>query len=126
MTSTRARETATGGAARSARLRATVAADALGVRAGLAQAAAWATGEGLASDDVQSLEIVLAEGLNNVVEHAYRGFDGASIAVRLRLDRTRITVLIADEGHRLPRRLDRAADAAAPVGPDPADLPEGG
>lgn len=65
-------------------------------------------------------EIVLAEALNNVSEHAFVGRTGM---VRLRLDRADggLACVIEDDGRELP------ADLVLPQAlPDCGDLPEGG
>lgn len=65
-------------------------------------------------------ELVLAEVLNNVAEHAYADYPGE---IELSLERVggSVAVRIADRGKSMPR-------GTLPVGraPDPADLPEGG
>ncbi|MDZ4134677.1 MAG: ATP-binding protein [Paracoccaceae bacterium] len=68
-------------------------------------------------------EIVLAEALNNIVEHAYAS-DSGEIEVTLRLIRSDLSCRIVDQGKPMPQ------DALPPGLPpelDPGqDLPEGG
>lgn len=67
-------------------------------------------------------ELVLAEVLNNVAEHAYAG-RGGPVSLRVRLDAGGVAFRVADGGAPMPHgRLPHgAAD-----GPDPASLPQGG
>ncbi|MBV2360165.1 ATP-binding protein [Thalassococcus sp. CAU 1522] len=71
------------------------------------------------------LEIVLAEALNNVVEHALSGCESGTISLLLRCRDGRVRAELRDRGTALPDR--RIPDA---VLPDPnvpiAELPEGG
>ena len=74
-------------------------------------------------DDMRStIDIVLAEALNNVIEHAYPDGTGP-IYLRAQLSTSRLEVLIRDRGIPLPDHLILPDEAG---GPDPADLPEGG
>ncbi|WP_259776052.1 ATP-binding protein [Aliiroseovarius crassostreae] len=53
-------------------------------------------------DDIQgTLEIVLAEALNNVVEHAYRDLSGV-IEVNLHRQGSDLWISILDDGHPMP------------------------
>ena len=77
----------------------------------------------LPDDARSSTELVLAEAMNNIVEHAYDREDG-KIEVRLRLSEQRLYCDILDEGAPMP-------DETLPVGAAQAigatlDLPEGG
>jgi serine/threonine-protein kinase RsbW len=65
-------------------------------------------------------EIVLAEALNNIVEHAYAGGDG-QIELTIRLNGQGLNFRIVDHGAPMPNN-------ALPSGSlgDPSDLPEGG
>jgi serine/threonine-protein kinase RsbW len=74
----------------------------------------------LSADFAASAELVLAEVLNNVAEHAYCGTSG-EIEVSLERTASGIAVRVADRGQPMPQsRLPDGPD------PDPADLPEGG
>ncbi|MBI1173023.1 ATP-binding protein [bacterium] len=95
----------------------------LDVRAGLADLMACPIVQGLSADCLSTTEIVLAEALNNVVEHAYARFAG-EIEVELRRDSDQLRFHIKDKGLPMP-------DAEPPAGYPPAvgsfdDLPEGG
>jgi serine/threonine-protein kinase RsbW len=74
------------------------------------------------ADTRETAELVLAEVLNNVAEHAYGGRRG-QVWLRLRLSERGIVCRVADRGTGMPH--GRLPDPAA-QGPDPADLPQGG
>jgi len=88
------------------------------VRAALAQA-------GLAPMLVSRVEMVLAEVLNNIVEHAYTGEAGGRAWLVAQVRGGAVSVTITDRGTPVPRhRLGRTALPDADV---PRDrLPEGG
>lgn len=79
----------------------------------------------LEDEELGSVELVVAEALNNIVEHAYRGREGGEIQLWWTLGRTGLHVRIADTGRQMPDgwvplMMSRdAADHAALV-------PEGG
>lgn len=79
----------------------------------------------LSDADRGTTELVLAEVLNNIVEHAYADGSG-QIALSLNLSATGLAVRITDNGAALPDGvvpkglLPTASDGSA------ADLPEGG
>lgn len=68
-------------------------------------------------------ETVLAEALNNIVEHAYAGGRGR-IRLCLRIRGNDIHCCIADQGHPMPGGTPPRGELA-PLPPD-APLPEGG
>lgn len=76
-------------------------------------------GEGMAAN----AELILAEVLNNVVEHAYAAGSGP---VELTVDRREsgLECLVADEGRPLPAGMVPGNDV--PPQADPDSLPEGG
>lgn len=80
---------------------------------------------GLSLDDCTTSEIVLAETLNNIAEHAFPTQDEAVISLHLRADDRALYIAIQEAGLPMP-------GLTAPQGqpPDPhvprADLPEGG
>ena len=97
--------------------------DPLAVREGLRDLFALAPLCHLSADHRGTVEIVLAEALNNIVEHAYAGSEGC-IDVRLRHVSPNLWCEIADGGLPMP-------DGTLPAGTlhnlDPGDdLPEGG
>ena len=91
-------------------------------------------GWGIAADARGTAEIVLAEVLNNIVEHTYAGMEPGPIWIGLLLtgggamSPRMLAVTVGDMGRPLPRGV--IVDPECPV-PDPAhlsvsDLPEGG
>lgn len=72
-----------------------------------------------------NLQIVLAEALNNVAEHAFDGLEPseASVAIALRGDHLR--VVLRDTGHPLPQRLLQPPPPPNLAGETDV-LPEGG
>ena len=76
-------------------------------------------------EEMTSAEIVVAEALNNVVEHALKDAESGSFQLELRKARDGLAVEIRDRGHAMP-------DGHAPIGELPdfpssvLDLPEGG
>lgn len=96
------------------------------VRTGLAQAMAQLAPLELDIDEAGTVELVLAEALNNIVEHALAATDGNTtiqIHAQHGLDGLRLEII--DEGAPMP--LGETPDACAP-GLDVAtpDMPEGG
>jgi serine/threonine-protein kinase RsbW len=79
----------------------------------------------LSADCRSSAELVLAEVLNNVAEHAYGGGLGP-VAVTLARAPAGISCLIVDQGGMMPG--GKLPDSALPPVTDlePEDLPEGG
>ena len=69
---------------------------------------------------LESLELVLAEILNNITEHAYAG-DGGSIDLSVIVAAEGLRCRVADQGRRAPESV-----LAAQTLPEAADLPEGG
>ncbi len=78
----------------------------------------------LTAEEVGTIEIVLAEALNNIVEHAYRDKEG-SISIRLTPAKNGLMVRLEDHGSPLPNGempLGRTFVAGTAF----EDLPEGG
>ena len=97
--------------------------DAMAVRHGLAALFATPLLAGLSADAQGTAEIVLAEVLNNIVEHAYARYCG-DIQVTLRLTDGHLWVHVCDcglplPGHALPLGLLPDVEASG-------ELPEGG
>ena len=104
-----------------ARLR--LASDPQAVRDGLRQLLAAAPLCDLSEDVRGSAEIVLAEVLNNIVEHAYPGFAGL-IDVTLDYAHPTLSFEVVDTGHAMPcNRLPKGELADLD---DTGELPEGG
>lgn len=76
----------------------------------------------IATDDFDTVQSVLAEILNNVVEHAHRDGVGGSIQVRLHHEMRLLAITVLDDGAEMP-------GGTLPAGRDDWDvraLPEGG
>lgn len=79
----------------------------------------------LPAEDMGTIEIVLAEALNNVVEHAYDENDPGDVVLILRLRGAGLMVEIRDSGRPMP-------NGRAPIGNHPVvefsndPMPEGG
>ena len=82
--------------------------------------------EGVSEDDLHSVEIVLAEALNNVVEHAYPEGKTGEMRLLIRKRNSALMVEISDRGRPMPQ-------GRAPLGNHPMAefnqhdaMPEGG
>ncbi len=91
------------------------------VRVTLARITAALVRQGLTPEDRSSAEIVLAEVLNNIVEHGYAPGDPGPIWLAIMIEPDRLQVTISDFGAPLPPALLQPG-----FGPDPQALPEGG
>lgn len=99
----------------------------LGVRSVLSQVSADLK-DVLTDEQFAKVEIVLAEALNNIAEHAFVDHDGATpcSAIEVACYETHLRVLLEDNGRALP---DHKIPQASPLEFDPCDidgLPEGG
>lgn len=111
-----------------------VAADPFAVRAGLARMIAAPPLALLSADQRGTAEVVLAEVLNNIAEHAYAGGPG-KIAVSLHHTAAGLRCQVTDEGAAMPggclpsgdHPAQRRGSPGLPLQDLPlADLPEGG
>lgn len=95
------------------------------VRAGLLQMQKLLCGDGVNRNDRGTCETVLAEVMNNIVEHAYASRDDGGIEVVLVHDGFGLRVEITDSGAPMP---GGCLPGPRPVTLDvaPCDLPEGG
>ncbi len=91
------------------------------VRLTLARITAALVDFGIPADDRASAEIVLAEVLNNIVEHGYMPDDPGPIWIALLVAPNALQVTISDFGRPCPAALLKPNE-----GPDPQSLPEGG
>jgi serine/threonine-protein kinase RsbW len=118
------------GAERPQKLRLTFAASCGDVRAALADLRSFLQGAGLSADACGTAEIVLAEALNNVAEHAYAMSGSGTIQLEVTLMPGALAANITDEGAPLPGLCLPHARNPTPGKPakDGAgqDLPEGG
>lgn len=95
----------------------------LETRAALIEICAHLAAAGLDDDDLGTVELVLAEVLNNIVEHSY-GPDGGPVRLRLELTGACLACEVIDHGGSMP-----GGQVPQPVLPPlapPAPLPEGG
>lgn len=96
-----------------------------GVRAALGGISDAIAPLALSSEEVATVQLVLAEALNNIVEHAYAGIEGDHIAISVREAPDGLHCRLSDSGAPMP-------DGRAPLGdcPGPAgrveDHPESG
>lgn len=108
---------------RTARLRVPASGD--GVHDVLARLAALLVAASVPAEERGNAEIVMAEMLNNIVEHAYRGTGNGVIDVVFDVTKTRLRVKVSDCGDPMPD--DRMpCKQAASVDVARQDLPEGG
>ena len=101
------------------------AADPEQVRAALGCLVQALAARGVAVADRGTAELVLAEALNNISEHAYAGPGAGPVAVALRVGRHHITARLRDRGRPMPG-LRPPRGTLPGGGPDRASLPEGG
>lgn len=99
--------------------------DNLSTRQGLRELMDWVEAIGLAEADRAMIEIVLAEVLNNVVEHAFPDFAGGIIEIDARLRGRHLVFSVFDNGVPMPAEQipqGKRHNLAVPLN----DLPEGG
>jgi len=96
------------------------------VRSGLAQTMACLVPLSLSEDEAGTVELVLAEALNNIIEHALAATNGqTSIEIRGECIPVGLNLSVIDQGSPMPA-------GKAPIGSAPdidvadADMPEGG
>jgi len=79
----------------------------------------------MSHDEAGTLELVLAEALNNIVEHGYGNAGEGMITLSLVRDNRGLSCSISDDGVELPSScLERAQGQGER--PEPDSLPEGG
>ena len=80
---------------------------------------------GLAADWRSTVELVSAEALNNIAEHAYAGLTPGPVTLTARMTSERLHVILRDQGRALPgRKLPEGVPPKTDVAC--ANLPEGG
>lgn len=80
-------------------------------------------GAGIGAEDIANAELILAEALNNVAEHAYA--DGAGpVELAVTIEQGGLACTIADRGRPMPQGM--VPSPGLPVIAPPDDLPEGG
>lgn len=92
-------------------------------RAVLAALVERLAGSGLSPDDIATVELILAEVLNNVTEHAYAEMPGP-VEIELELKPAGLACQVADQGRPMPE--GELPDRPLPEIEPPAELPEGG
>ncbi len=103
----------------------TVTATPHGVRAALIHMNGLLCAGGVTRDDRGTCETVVAEVLNNIVEHAYAGTTAGDVGVVLARDDRGLRVEVTDDGAAMPNgRLPEPRPA--PLDVARGDLPEGG
>lgn len=96
----------------------------LEIRRALGLVRRWLSSRGIEEDACDTVEIVLAEALNNVAEHAYGDESTGPVDLHMTHGPGWVQLTIRDRGQRMPGGcLPRACTG---TGPDPATLPEGG
>ncbi|MDD8022821.1 MAG: ATP-binding protein [Paracoccaceae bacterium] len=101
------------------------AADALSVRSALRSALARFMRQ-MTRDEAGTLELVLAEVLNNIVEHGYGDSGHGTITLSMVRDRRGLSCSISDDGIELPTECLLQSDTVQEMRPQPDHLPEGG
>lgn len=96
-----------------------------GVRDGLTDLTGALDRCGVDPSDLGTFEIVMAEVLNNIVEHAFASIEGAQIQVRVTCTSDGLRIQTRDTGHPMPDGLLPAGNAHD-LDVDLLDLPEGG
>jgi serine/threonine-protein kinase RsbW len=106
-------------------LRLIIPASDLSVRCGLQSIRSGIERLQLSDDALSTIELVIAEVLNNIVEHAYKGPAKGMIEVDLMFEDSSIHCTITDDGDPMPN--GQLPDGAPrDLTGDLADLPEGG
>jgi serine/threonine-protein kinase RsbW len=89
----------------------------------LAEVCARLAAAGLDEDSIGTVELVLAEVLNNIAEHAY-GVEGGPVALGLDLPGDAVVCEVVDQGRPMP--LGEVPSPGLPMIDPPEHLPEGG
>lgn len=98
----------------------------MAARAALSKISDWLVPLNLSGDFTSTVELVLAETINNIVEHAYpEGTGQGPIRLCCWADSDHLHFDIEDEGKAMPDGLLPAGDPAR-VDVDMMELPEGG
>ena len=84
----------------------------------------WVKAKNFGIDMVANFEIVLAEALNNIVEHAYLYRDDGVIDIELALDASDILIGLKDKGTKFPGIPQKKEIHRSEIRLE--DLPEGG
>lgn len=87
-------------------------------------AADWLRIKEVLQEDIGNSEIVLAEAMNNIIEHAYEYELGQPIDLEISLDANFVSITIHDSGHEMNEVPRKKVMQGNDVAFD--DLPEGG
>ena len=90
----------------------------------LAEISDWMVESGVRSETIINVQIVLAEALNNIMEHGFKGKNAGSVEIHINLAGNSIQVCLTDDGMAfIPPEAVKS-----PLGDkdDLANLPEGG
>jgi serine/threonine-protein kinase RsbW len=77
-------------------------------------------------DEAGTLELILAEVLNNIVEHSYGDSGTGTVTLSIVRDRRGLSCSVSDDGVPLPEGCLRKVLPDDPGRPHPDTLPEGG
>ncbi|KFE34012.1 ATP-binding protein [Thioclava atlantica] len=80
----------------------------------------------MSEEEAGTLELILAEILNNVVEHSYGEAEEGSITLSIVRDAQGLSCSVSDDGIALPMACLNTGEPESLTRPDPAALPEGG
>lgn len=100
-----------------------------GVRKALAQLMRHLQRHAVGEDDRGKIQLVLAEALNNIVEHGYADGREGPIGLQCTLSRQGLHITVTDHGMEVPPRVlfpEPATDPRGFPGLLPDNLPEGG
>jgi serine/threonine-protein kinase RsbW len=96
-----------------------------GVRALLADCRRELEAQSTFGGDLGTVELVLAEALNNIAEHAYAQMPAGPVSIDLAVEGARLTIRLCDVGSALPNGRLPFGRRPEPTGPVDR-LPEGG
>jgi serine/threonine-protein kinase RsbW len=82
--------------------------------------------QGVPTEAVGRVEIVMAEALNNIVEHGYANSERGKIDLRAEWSNDQLTATILDSGTSAPAHLLSAERQGPDINVDLHSLPEGG
>ena len=100
-------------------------ADEMALREALAQAMRFLKAGGFHEDIRATVELVLAEAVNNIIEHAYAGASDGQVDLRIDVLDGTLSFAIEDEGAPMPGGIAPQGQAHD-LECDLQDLPEGG
>ncbi len=99
--------------------------DQMALRQALKEAMTFLRGLPISQDACGLVEIILAEAINNVIEHAYADDCHGIVEFRIEYHGEKLRILILDDGLPMPGGVVPSGPAPSLAGPRD-DLPEGG